>query len=85
MGFSPITSNDIKEVMEEMNIKNLEAGKEEVMKDFFRSEMSMPEEVIKQLKFTRIFQKVGGSEDDKMSRCLWNSARTTCRASSTST
>ena len=53
-------------MMEEMNIKNLEAGKVEVMKDFFRAEMAMPEEVIEQLKCNKIFQKVGGSEDNKM-------------------
>ena len=36
VGFSPITSTNIKEVMEDMSIKNMEAGKEEAVKDFFR-------------------------------------------------
>ena len=66
MGFSPITSTNIKELMEDMSIKNMEAGKEEAVKDFFRGEMAMPEEVIEQLKFDKIFHRAGGPEDDKL-------------------
>ena len=66
VGFSPITSANIKELMEDIGIENLEAGKEEAVKDFFRAEMAMPEEVIEQLKFNKIFQKDGGPGDDKL-------------------
>ena len=51
VGFSPITSNNIKEVMDDLEIENMEKGLEEVVKDFFRGEMAMPEDVIDQLKF----------------------------------
>ena len=66
VGFSPITTTYIKELMEDIYIENMEAGKEEVMKEFFRAEMAMPEEVIEQLKFERIFQRDGGPEDNKL-------------------
>ena len=66
VGFSPITSANIKELMEDTGIENLEDGKEEAVKDFFRAEMAMPEEVIEQLKFDKIFQRDGGPEDDKL-------------------
>ena len=66
VGFSPITNTNIKELMEDIGIENLEAGKEEAVKDFFRAEMAMPKEVIEQLKFNKIFRKDGGPEDDKL-------------------
>ena len=66
VGFSPITTTYIKELMEDIYIENMEAGKEEVMKEFFRAEMAMPEEVIEQLKFDNIFQRDGGPEDNKL-------------------
>ena len=66
MGFSPITSSNIKEMMEDMNIENLEAGKKEVVKDYLRAEMAMPEEVIEKLKFDNIFQRDGGPEGDRL-------------------
>ena len=68
VGFSPITDQDIKEVMDDLQIKNQEVGMKEVMKDFFRAVMAMPEDVIDQLKFTKIFRRDGGSrqEDSKL-------------------
>ena len=68
VGFSPITDQDIKEVMDELQIENQEVGMKEAMKDFFRAEMSMPEDVIDQLKFTKIFRRDGGSrqEDNRL-------------------
>ena len=64
LGFSPITDQDIREVMDDLKIENQEIG----MKDFLREEMAMPEDVIDQLKFTQIFRRDGGSrqEDDKL-------------------
>ena len=44
--FSPITSKNIKEVMEETQVESMEEGLKEVVKDFLRGEMAMPEEVI---------------------------------------
>ena len=66
VGFSPITRANIEELMEDIGIENLEDGKEEAVKDFFRAEMAMPEDVIEQLKFNKIFQNDGGPEDDKL-------------------
>ena len=64
LGFSPITGNDIKEVMDELKVDNLEEGMEEVVKDYFRAEMAMPQDVINQLKFTRIFHRAGESRSE---------------------
>ena len=68
VGFSPITDNNIKEVMEDLQVEDLEVGKQEVIKDFLRAEMAMPNDVIDQLKFARIFRRAGGTrqEDDKL-------------------
>ena len=66
VGFSPITSENIKEVMEDTKAESMEAGLKEVVKDFLRGEMAMPEEVINQLEFEKIFRRDGGSEDDKI-------------------
>ena len=66
VGFSSITSSNIKEMMEDMNTENVEAGREEAVKDFLKAEMAMPEEVIEQLKFEKIFQRDGGPENDKL-------------------
>ena len=64
IGFSPITSKDIKEVMDEMRIKNPKVGMEEGIKDFLRGEMAMPEEVIDKLQFSRIFRRAGEERPD---------------------
>ena len=66
VGFSPITSSNIKEMMEDMNNENVEAGREGAVKNFLKAEMAMPEEVIEQLKFEKIFQRDGGPENDKL-------------------
>ena len=68
VGFSPITDNNIKEVMEDLHVEDLEVGKQEVIKDFLRAEMAMPEDVIDQLKIARIFRRTGGigQEDNKL-------------------
>ena len=66
VGFSPITSKNIKEVMEETQVESMEEGLEEVVKDFLRGEMAMPEEVINQLKFDKIFRRDGSPEEDKL-------------------
>ena len=68
VGFSPITDQDIREVMDELQIDNQEVGMKEVMKDYFREEMAMPEDVIDQLEFSQIFRRAGGmrQEDDKL-------------------
>ena len=64
VGFSPITSKDIMEVMDEMKIKNPKVGMEEGIKDFLRGEMAMPEEVIDKLQFSRIFRRAGEERPD---------------------
>ena len=68
IGFSPITSRDLKDVMGEMNIDNIQVGKEEVVKDFLRGEMAMPEEAINKLQFSKIFRSAGETrlEDNKL-------------------
>ena len=64
VGFSPITSSNIKEVMDEMEIVNPKVGMEEGVKDFLRGEMAMPEEVIDKLQFARIFRRAGDNRPD---------------------
>ena len=54
--------------MGEMNIDNIQVGKEEVVKDFLRGEMAMPEEAINKLQFSKIFRSAGETrlEDNKL-------------------
>ena len=68
IGFSLITSKDMKEVVDEMDIENTQVGKEKVVKDFLRAEMAMPEEVINKLQFSKIFRRESETrpEDDKL-------------------
>ena len=68
IGLSPITDENVREVMEEMKIENIQMGMEEVVKDFLRAEMAMPEEVIMKLKFIKIFRRAGEpkQDDDKL-------------------
>ena len=68
IGLSPITDKNVREVMEEMQIENIQMGMEEVVKDFLRAEMAMPEEVIMKLKFYKIFRRAGEpkQDDDKL-------------------
>ena len=68
IGFSPISNSNIKEVMGEMGIKDIKEGMEEVIKDFIRWEMAMPEEEIRKLQFSRIFRNEGNMKlnDDKL-------------------
>ena len=73
IGFSPISNSNIKELMDEMGIKNIKEGMEEVIKDFLMGEMAMPVEEIRKLQFSRIFRKEGNDklyvefEEDSMS------------------
>ena len=68
VGFGPITNRDIEEIMDDMKIENHKVGMEEVIKDFLRAEMAIPDELISELKFTRIFRRAGDlrPNDDKL-------------------
>ena len=68
VGFGPITNRDIEEIMDYMTIENHKVGMEEDIKDFLRAEMAIPEEVISELKFVRIFRRAGDMRpnDDKL-------------------
>ena len=68
VGFSPISQSDIKEVMNEMRIESIKEGLEEVIKDFLRWEMAIPEDEISKLQFARIFRREGdmNPNDDKL-------------------
>ena len=68
VGFSPISQRDIKEIMIEMRIENIKEGLEEVIKDFLRWEMAIPEDEISKIQFARIFRREGdiNPNDDKL-------------------
>ena len=68
IGFSRISNSNIKEVMGEMGIKDIKEGMEEVIKDFLRWEMAIPEGEISKLQFARIFRKEGNTKpnDDRL-------------------
>ena len=66
VGFSPINFNHVQEVMDEMVIQNTRRGIEEAVKDFLRSEMAMPEEVIEKLQFVKTFWRSQETDDDKL-------------------
>ena len=56
LGFSPISENDIKTVMEENNITDRKEGLVATIKDFLLLEMGMPLEESNQLKMNKIFR-----------------------------
>ena len=56
LGFSPISENDIKVVMEENHITNRDDGMMAAIKDFLLHEMAIPLEVSDQLKISKIFR-----------------------------
>ena len=62
VGFSPISNSDVEENMSEKSINDFKEGMEEVLKDFFRWEMTIPEEEISRLLFARIFRKEGNTK-----------------------
>ena len=66
VGFSPISFNHVQEVMDEMVIQNTQRGMEEAVKDFLRSEMAVPEDVIVKLQFVKIFWRSQETDDDKL-------------------
>ena len=68
LGFSPISENYIKLVMEENNIKNKDEGTIATIKDFLLFEMAIPIEVSNQLKISIIFRpnKDNNPESEKV-------------------
>ena len=54
--------------MNELRIKNIKEGMEEVLKDFLRWEMAIPEDEISKLQFSRISRKEGNTKlnDDRL-------------------
>ena len=65
IGFSPISEDDIKIVMEDNKIDNREAALEATIKDFMYHEMAIPKEMSDKLETAKIFRPPGDVDSEK--------------------
>ena len=66
VGFSPITDIHLKEMMEVMKTVDEKVGMVEVVREFLKEEMAIPEEVMAKLEMSKIFRRAGRQEEDKL-------------------